>query len=62
MTLEEQYQEWLADPDAQLEYQLWAKTEDLKLLESENHDSRRHWNIIQARTLGHAPSSVLSNR
>ena len=40
MTLEEQYQEWLADSDAQLEYQLWAIEEDLKsLLQKENHDS-----------------------
>jgi hypothetical protein len=40
MTLEEQYQEWLADPVAQLEYQLWAIEEDLKtLLQKENHDS-----------------------
>ena len=40
MTLEEQYQEWLADPEAQLEYQLWAIEEDLKTLlqKVENHD------------------------
>jgi len=41
MTLEEQYQEWLADLEAQLEYQLWAIGEDLKSLlkKVENHDS-----------------------
>jgi hypothetical protein len=27
-----EYQAWLADPDAQLEYQIWATVEDFKSL------------------------------
>jgi len=29
---DDEYQAWLADPDAQLEYQIWATVEDLKSL------------------------------
>jgi len=30
---EKEYQEWLADPDAQLEYLLWSIAQDLQLLQ-----------------------------
>jgi hypothetical protein len=30
--VDEEYQEWLADPDAQLEYQLWSISQDLQQL------------------------------
>ena len=30
---EKEYQEWLADPDAQLEYLLWSISQDLQLLQ-----------------------------
>ena len=36
---EDEYQDWLADSDAQLEYQIWATNQDLKsLIQKENHD------------------------
>ena len=36
---DDEYRGWLADPDAQLEYQLWATNQDLKtLLQKVNHD------------------------
>ena len=30
---EQEYQDWLADPVAQLEYQLWSILQDLQLLQ-----------------------------
>jgi 3-phenylpropionate/cinnamic acid dioxygenase small subunit len=35
--LDQEYQEWLADPEAQAEYLLWALTQE-QTLQKENHE------------------------
>ena len=41
-SLDQEYQDWLADPDAQREYLAWSLLQDLflllTLLEKENHE------------------------
>jgi hypothetical protein len=40
--IDQEYGDWLSDPDAQAEYLLWALTQDLKqLLQKENHEFYR---------------------